>query len=155
MAVVPLTAPYSLKTATLSLDADNFEAAVSDVTFTPSAATSNWTGISGNKITDVGLADWSVSLGFAQDLAEGSLLRYLHEHEGEQVPAVFTPVTAADQPGEGVAIEAVLILSAGTIGGTAGANIATSTATLGVVGKPAFSDPLGVVGEPAFSDPTP
>lgn len=141
MAVVPLTAPYSLKTATLQLDADNFEAAVSDVTFTPSTSTANWTGIAGNKITDVGLADWSVSLGFAQDLEPGSLLRYLHDHEGEQVAAVFVPVTATGQPGEGVQIEATLILSAGAIGGTAGASIATSTATLGVVGKPAFVDP--------------
>lgn len=134
MAVIPLTTPYSLKAATLSIAADDFTAAVSQVEFTPSTSASTWRGIGGNIVRDQAIAEWSCSLGFAQDLDPTGLLRYLHENEGDQVAAVFTPLAA------GPTISATLVLSPGAIGGTAGADIATASVSLVVVGKPAFDD---------------
>lgn len=152
MAFIPLAAPYSLKTATLTVDADSFEAAVSDVTFTPTVATATWTGIAGNTVTDVSAATWAVAVGYAQDLEPGGLARYLHEHEGETADVVFTPVTADGEPGEAVAVQATVKLAPGAIGGKAGAEIAVATATWGVVGRPVFVDPVAPDPEAAAVD---
>lgn len=134
MAVIPLTTPYSLKAATLSIAADDFTAAVSQVEFTPSTSSSTWRGIGGNIVKAQAIAEWSATLGMAQDLDPDGLLRYLHENEGDEVEAVFTPVSG------GPTITAILILSPGTIGGTAGPDLATAAVTLAIIGKPAFDD---------------
>lgn len=133
MSVIALTSPYSLKTATLSIAADDFTAAVSQVQFDPSTSASTWRGIGGNIVRDQSIAEWSVTLGLAQDLDPAGLLRYLLDHEGEEKAAVFTPTTG------GPSVTADVIISPAAIGGTAGADIATSSVTLVVVGAPAFS----------------
>lgn len=134
MAVIPLTTPYSLKTATMEIAADDFTAAISQVEFAPSTSASTWRGIGGNIVRDQSIAEWSCTIGLAQDLDPTGLLRYLHDNEGAQVAAVFTPLAA------GPAITATLILSPGTIGGTAGSDIATASVSLVVVGRPEFDD---------------
>lgn len=132
MALVPLAHPYSLKRATLTIAADDFTAAVSQVQLDPSTTRTTWRGIGGNVITDQTVAEWTATVGYAQDLAAGGLARYLHDHEGETVDAVFTP------DDDGPEIHAQLVLAPGTIGGTADGNTATASVQLGVVGKPAF-----------------
>lgn len=135
MATVALTTPYSLKAATLAIAADDYTAALSGVEFVPSTSASTWRGIGGNVIKDQTVAEWSANLAFAQDLEAGSLLRYLHDNEGTEVVAVFTPVAA------GPTITATVVLSPGTIGGQADGNLATASVSLAVIGKPAFADP--------------
>jgi len=134
MAVVALTTPYSLKNATLSIEADDYTAAVTQVEFTPSTATSTVRTIDGVAHKDQSTAEWSCTIGFLQDLDAGGLLRYLLDNDGETKSVVFTPVTA------GPSISADLVVSPGTIGGTAGADLTTATVTL-VSTKPVFTDP--------------
>lgn len=151
MALFPLTAPYALKNARLEIAPyvadvatavfDDYTAAVSDVTLTPTTPTATWTGIGGNTISDVGSATWAAAMGYAQDLDPDGLQRYLHDHHGETRILRFTPITAAGEPGEGVAVIATVRLAAGAIGGAAGPNTTTSTSTMGVIGTPSFDDP--------------
>lgn len=136
MAVIPLTNPYSLKTATMTIAADDFTAALSQVEFVPSTSASTWRGIGGNVVRDQTIAEWTANLGFAQDLDATGLLRYLHENEGTEVAAVFTPEAA------GPTVSATIVLSPGTIGGTADGNIATGSVSLAVIGKPTFAEPV-------------
>lgn len=136
MAVIPLTTPYSLKNATMSIAADDFTAALSQVEFVPATSATTWRGIGGNVVRDQSVAEWTANLGLAQDLDPTGLLRYLHANEGSEVVAVFTPVAA------GPTVTATLILSPAAIGGTADGNIATASVSLAVVGKPAFADPV-------------
>lgn len=131
----PLATPYSLKNAVLTIATDDFTAAVSQVEFVPSTSASTWRGIGGNVVRDQSIAEWACTLGLAQDLDPAGLLRYLLDHEGDEVDAVFTPKSG------GPDVEATLILSPGTIGGTADGNIATASVTLAVVGAPTFVDP--------------
>ncbi len=137
MALVPLASHYAMNDARLSIDIDEFTAAVSQVQFDPSAQTGTWRGISGNVVRAQSAAEWSCTLGLAQDLAPAGLLRYLLDHEGETKTVVFTPVDG------GPTVTADLIMTPGTIGGTAGSDVATSTVTLAVVGKPVFDDTPG------------
>lgn len=135
MAVIPLTNYYSLKNAVLAIAADDFSAAVSQVELVPSTSATTWKGIGGNVIRDQSVAEWTCNLGIAQDLDPDGLLRYLLDNEGAEVDAVFTPKLA------GPDVLVTLILSPGTIGGTADGNIATASVSLAVVGKPTFDDP--------------
>lgn len=139
MALIPLTAPYSLKTAILTIAADDFTAAVSQIQFDPATSPTTWRGIGGNIVKDAPVADWTATLGHAQDTANGSLSRYLLANQGQQKAAVFTPVAG------GPAITATVIIVPSTLGGTADGNIATATAQLPVVGTPSFAAAPGAV----------
>ena len=134
MAVVPLTNPYSLKNATLTIDVDDYTAAVTQVEFSPSTATSTVRTIDGVAHKDQSTAEWSCTIGFVQDLSATGLLRYLLANDGQSKDVTFTPKTA------GPSIDATLVVSPGTIGGTAGADLTTATVTL-VSTKPVFTDP--------------
>lgn len=111
----------------------DFEAQVSAVTFTPNASVSTFQGLTPTAtFSDVAAATWTCDMSYAQDwntATDESLSRYLHEHEGERVTAVFEPVTGDP------AVTATLILTPGPIGGTVNA-WATGTVRLGVAGKP-------------------
>lgn len=134
MAVIALTNPYSLKAATLSIAADDYTAAVSQVEFSPSTSSSTWRSIGGTVRREQSVAEWSCTIGLAQDLAPTGLLRYLLDNEGETKTAVFTPKAG------GPTVTADLIISPASIGGTAGADMATASVTLAVDGKPVFDD---------------
>ncbi len=133
MAVVALTTPYSLKNATLSIEADDYTAAVTQVEFTPSTATSTVRTIDGVAHKDQSTSEWTCTIGFIQDLDPSGLLRYLLDNDGETKSVVFTPTTA------GPSISADLVVSPGAIGGTAGADLAVASVTL-VSTKPVFTD---------------
>ena len=138
MAIVALTNPYALKNATLSIDADDYTAAVTQVEFSPSTATSTVRTIDGVAHKDQSTAEWNCTIGFVQDLAPGGLLRYLLDNDGESKAVVFTPKTA------GPSIAATLVVSPGSIGGTAGADLTTASVTL-VSTKPVFTDTAAAV----------
>lgn len=139
MAVIPLTGYYSLKTSILTIAADDFTAAVSQIQFDPSTSPTTWKGIGGNVIKDAPIADWTATLAHAQDTANGSLTRYLLANQGQQKAVVFTPVTG------GPAISATVIIVPSTLGGTADGNIAQSTVQLPVIGTPVFAAAPGAV----------
>lgn len=134
MALVPLTSPYSLKNASFSVAQDDFTAAISQVQFDPSTSSSTWRGIGGNVVRDTNAAEWTATIGYAQDLAAGGFARWLHDHEGETVTATFEPVD------DGPTVTATLVISPGTIGGTADGNTVTASVQLAVVGRPEFSE---------------
>ena len=133
MAVVPLTNPYSLKNATLAIDVDDYTAAVTQVEFTPSTATSTVRTIDGVAHKDQSTAEWNCTIGFIQDLDPSGLLRYLLDHDGESKSVSFVPESG------GPTITADLVVSPGAIGGTAGADLAVGSVTL-VSSKPVFTD---------------
>jgi hypothetical protein len=135
MATVALTTPYSLKNATLSIDVDDYTAAVTQVEFAPSTATSTVRTIDGVAHRDQSTAEWTCTIGFVQDLAPTGLLRYLLSNDGQSKDVTFTPVTG------GPTVAATLVVSPGTVGGTAGADLATASVTL-VSTKPVFTDPV-------------
>ena len=69
-------------------------------------------------------------------MKSGSLFRYLLANEGAKKDAVFTPEGAG-----GTTWAATLVISPGNFGGQADGNVATSTVTLAVDGKPVPTDP--------------
>jgi len=134
MVVIPLAKPYSLKAATFSIVDDDFTAALSRVEFTPTTSSTTWRGIGGNTLKDQTIAEWTATLGFAQDLAPEGLMRYLHEHEGEYKACSFIPLE------DGPTITAELSISPAKIGGQSDGSTVTGEVTLGLRGKPAFLD---------------
>lgn len=134
MAEIAVTKPYSLKSATLTIDTDGFSSHVSQVQFDPSTSQSTWRAINSTVIRDQSVAEWSCTIGLVQDLASGGLLRYLIDHEGEKKPCVFIPKDG------GPSIAATLVISPSTIGGTADGSTATASVTMAVDGKPVFTD---------------
>lgn len=133
MATVPLTSPFALKSATLSIAADDYTAAITQVEFTPAVASSTVRTIDGIAHKDQSTAEWSCTIGFIQDLDPDGLLRYLLDNDGQTKTVVFTPDAL------GPTITADLVVSPGTIGGTAGADLAVASVTL-VSTKPVFDD---------------
>lgn len=133
MAVIPLNSPFALKNATLTIASDDFTAAVTQVEFTPSIASSTVRTIDGVAHKDQSTAEWSCTIGFVQDLDPDGLLRYLLDNDGDTKTVVFVPETL------GPSITADLVVSPGTIGGTAGADLAVASVTLAST-KPVFDD---------------
>lgn len=119
----------------MSSEADDYTAAVTQVEFTPSTATSTVRTIDGVAHKDQSTAEWNCTIGFIQDLAPAGLLRYLLDNDGQSKDVVFTPETA------GPTIAATLVVSPGAVGGTAGADLAVGSVTL-VSTKPVFTDPI-------------
>lgn len=134
MTTIALTSPYNLKTATFAVDTDDYTAAINQVEFTPSTSTSTFTAINGDVVQDVSEPTWVASIGFAQDLAPTGLLRYLLENKGERKDVTFVPKAG------GPSVTATLIITPGAIGGSAGADLATATVTLPLIGEPLFVD---------------
>lgn len=123
--------PYLFTNALFTVGADNYEAHVSTVRFTPSATTATFQGATpAASFSFAGAATWVCNLTYAQDWATpNSLSRYLHEHAGETVEVTFEPVKG------GSAITATLSITPGEIGGDVNA-VGTAQVALGVVGAP-------------------
>ena len=119
--------PLVLKDVLLSLGLDSYEKHVSGVTFTPSASTINWQGLTpDSKFTDVTAADWTCQLDYVQDWETvDSLSQYLFENEGLEIEATFKP-----RSGSGPSFTATLVITPGAIGGVVNA-YATTSVTLG------------------------
>lgn len=134
MAVIPLSSPYSLKACLLSIGTDNFEAAVTQVQFDPATSPTTTRFINGGIYKDAPVPDWTATIGLAQDLATGSLTRYLLANSGLTKAAVFTPIS-----GGAAAVSANVIILPGTLGGSADGNLAMSTVQLPVIGTPVLA----------------
>lgn len=133
MPIIPLTKPYTMKNATFAVAADNYETALTGVTFNPTAG-----GIvqliNGSQIS--GDASWVCQLGTIQDLAPTGLTRYLMDHEGEEIAAAFVPEL------EGPTVNATITVTPGAFGGVADNDPKQAQVNLPVKGKPTFTDPV-------------
>lgn len=130
--------PFTMTDVKLKIDADNYEKHVSQCEFQPQGGLVSWKGLTPDStFTAAQTPTWQLVLALAQDWkTPNSLSRYLFDHQGEQVDASFTPLDG------GPAIEATIIITAGNIGGSVDA-VATSSVTLGVVGKPVIAASAG------------
>lgn len=135
MAAIALTNPYALKSGTLSIATDDYTAAVTQVEFTPATSQSTVRTIDGVAHKEQATAEWTVTIGFIQDLAPLGFMRYMLDHDGESKAVTFVPET------DGPTIAATIVVSPGTIGGTAGADLAVASVTLAST-KPVFTDPV-------------
>src|SRR6187431_2034507 len=138
MTVVPLTTPYTMSTATLTIalddlvPGDDYTAAISQAQFNPTFSTNPWYGIGGHTLTFTSPVAWALVVAIAQDLAPAGLLRFLLDNAGQPATVTLTPLAAEDP------ITANVILAPGAIGGTADGSAAVATITMGVQGAPEF-----------------
>lgn len=123
--------PFQMTNCLFTVEADNYEAHVSTVEFVPTSKTAEFKGLAPTSVhTFAGAPTWVANLTFAQDwTTANSLSRYLFENAGEEIDVTFEPVLG------GPAVTATIIAQPGSIGGAVDA-VATSTVSLGVVGKP-------------------
>lgn len=128
------SAPFVLKDSVLTVDADDYEAHVSSVTFTPATSTVTWQGITPSaSFTDTTSPSWTCALAYAQDwTTPNSLSQYLLDNVGERVTMVFQPQGA--MTGDPM-FTATVIVAPGPIGGAVN-TVQVGTVTLGVVGTP-------------------
>lgn len=132
MPTIPVS-PFVLKDVTLTIDGDDYAAHVSEVRLSPSTSQQTWQGLTPSaSFTDSATATWTATLGYAQDWSNPESLSYkLHEEEGGEWEATFTPKKGSGQP----TITATLLVTPGEIGGAVN-GWATASVTLGVSGKP-------------------
>lgn len=131
MATIPVT-PFVLKDCVLEIEADDYAAALSSMTLTPSVQTVVFQGLKPGAIsTDMTEPTWTLGLTYAQDwVSADSLSRYLFANKGLTKDAIIKP-----QSGVGPSFEVEIIITPGAIGGQ-GQQTATATVTLGVQGEP-------------------
>lgn len=120
--------PLVLKDVLLKIAADNYEKHVSGVMWVPSSPTASWQGlVPAASFTDTGTATYQLTLNYVQDWeTDDSLAQYLHEHEGQTVEMVFTPVKGTGKK----TFTADVTIVPGQIGGEVNA-YATTSVTLG------------------------
>lgn len=109
----PVVKPFIMRDCLFQVEADNYEAHVSQVEFVPSSSVVRFKGLTPTSNHAFGTtAEWLGNLAYAQDWnTPDSLSEYLHEHEGESIDVSFTPVNG------GRPITATLIVAPGSIGG--------------------------------------
>lgn len=129
-------APFVLKDVLLGIEADNYEAHVSAVTFTPANSAQEWRGLTPTAVfTDPGSETWTATLEIAQDWeTPDSLARYLFQNAGSTRAVTFKP-----RSGSGPTFEAQVTLVSPAIGGTGNA-YATASVACGVQGRPTLVD---------------
>lgn len=118
--------PFIMRDCKLTVEADNYEAHVSQVQFDPSSSVVRFKGLTPTSNHAFGTtADWTATLAYAQDWSTAnSLSEYLHNHEGESIDVEFEPVNG------GRSISATLIVTPGSIGGQVDA-VAVASVQLG------------------------
>ncbi len=129
--------PLFMKNALVKFGAtDTYEAAVSDVKFTPSTSVVTARGLVPSAIyQQAEAASWVLDMTYLQDwVLVTSLARYLYANEGSTVALTFEPIAG------GATITANVVVVPGSIGGTVGA-YATATVQL-PSDKPVFVDPV-------------
>lgn len=127
--------PIILNDVTLLIGADNYEASVSQVVFTPSSNIVRWKGMTPTSVFSFNTtAEWTVTLTYAQDwTTANSLSQYLATNEGKAIATKFKPKKPAT--GTAPTVNATILISPGAIGGQID-SVAEATVTLGVSGKP-------------------
>ncbi|MGV8973385.1 MAG: hypothetical protein ACOH10_13770 [Rhodoglobus sp.] len=122
--------PFVMSDAIMKFGADEYQSLISGVVFVPTANLKTFAGIGGDTYTLAGKSSWVCNVDYAQDWETAtSLARYLFEHEGESLAVTFEPIEG------GVSFTATIVVVAGSIGASAD-NVATSSVSLGVSGKP-------------------
>lgn len=134
MAIITPT-PLYLDDCIVSIDGNDYAAAVNSATFTPNAAVARFRGLKATANYKHGTTDWNLDLNYVQDWdAEApalSLSQFLHDNEGETIEDVsFRPSS-----GTGDTFTADIVIVPGSIGGTAEQFGAVSV-SLGCVAKP-------------------
>ena len=127
MTKIALAEPLVLKNATLKVATDNYEAAVSEVSFVPTIPTSSvsFKGIDGSSYskTTQQASTWVCNLTYAQYWTTvGSLSNYLHDNEGDDVTAEFVPEAGSGLP----SFTATITVQPGAIGGPTDAVLTAS-----------------------------
>lgn len=131
--------PYVLKTLTVHLkrtgapDTDDFSDHVGELVLTPSTSTNSWTSGNGKSLQRSSMATWAAGLGLVQDLSPTGLMRYLLDHEGEQAKVLATFENGTDP------CLITVTLSPTVIGAKADGQVAQSTVTLAMDGRPNFN----------------
>jgi hypothetical protein len=122
----PAVQPFIMRDCLFQVDADNYEAHVSQVEFVPSSSIVGFKGLTPTSNVQFGTtATWVATLAYAQDWnTADSLSEYLHENEGESIDVTFQPVNG------GRPITATLIVAPGSIGGTVD-TVAVASVSLG------------------------
>jgi len=116
--------PLFLTDTLMQIAADNYEAGLTAVLFTPPAPV-KFTGMTPTAVFSQLPAEWTCQIDYVQDWdSAGSLSQYLLDNVGKQVTAVFTP-----KKGTGKKFTATITILPGPIGGTGGA-FATASVTL-------------------------
>lgn len=134
----PVTTPLTFKVAALTAavedepDTDTLTPQVSQIEFTPTTQSGSWTGVSGNTVSEQGIASWALTLGMIQDVSANGMLRWLLQHEGKK--AEFTALLTT-----GVTAVITAVITPATIGGAVTPGPLTSTVTLACDGRPVFS----------------
>lgn len=123
--------PIVLRNVLCTVAADDYAKHVSGVTLTPTTGSVSWSGMDPDaSFTFPTSTTWAAQLDYAQDWdTTDSLSAYLFDHEGDKVTMTFRP----EAGGPGFEVEVFIV--PGSIGGQINA-VATSSVTLGVVGKP-------------------
>lgn len=125
--------PFVLEDAVLTIDVDDFAAAVSAVEIVPQTSTKTFKGLKKTaKYTKIVVDSWQCNITLAQDWENAaSLANYLFdpENEGVSKPATFRPVAG------GVGFTADIVIVPPKIGGPGG-DYTTSEVSLGVEGRP-------------------
>ena len=119
-----------LTLATVEVGSDGYSAHISQFEFQPSQPTSEITDIEGTVTKFGGKSGYVLALGLFQDwVTANSLSAYLFEHDGEDM------TVSIEVPGG--TWSAVVVAAAPHIGGT-GNQVAVSSLSLQVKGKPTF-----------------
>ncbi|NYD65986.1 IPT/TIG domain-containing protein [Agromyces atrinae] len=131
MAIVPVN-PLILKDVILSFGADEYQASVSSVVFTPNSSLQTWQGLTATSThTASTSATWSADITHIQDWdTPNSLSRLLYENEGAEIPVVLKP-----RSGSGPSFSVTIIVTPGAIGGAVN-SWGESTVSLGAKGRP-------------------
>lgn len=132
MVAKPLVLPFSMDDAVLTLGADDYTEAITDVALVPTASTPV-KGVGGNQVQ--GRATWSLNGSLMQDADPAGLQRYLFDNEGNTVAFSLTP-TDGGTPWTGQ-----VVLSPTAIGGARSDQVVTTSFSLPINGRPVPGTP--------------
>lgn len=131
--------PLILRDVIMTIAGNDYQAACSEVTITPSVSPLVWKGLARNVHQSVPDATWAAAITFAQDWdTTGALSAYLMDNEGTAVSVTFKP-----RAGGGASFTTTLTITPGAIGGkvdTYGETSVTLPAT-----KPVRSSGVAVI----------
>ncbi len=125
--------PITMKDAVVSVAGTDYGAEASSVVITPNVNVTTWAGLKPTAVVrGIGTVEWNVNMSVGMDFNDAtSLGRYLFEHQGEEVPLEFRPMS------DGAGVSANVIVVPGSIGGNVNA-VSESSVSLPVQGSPTF-----------------
>lgn len=140
--------PLVLRDVIMTIAGNDYQAACSEVTITPTAQAIQWKGLARNTHQSMPDATWAAAITFAQDWdTTGALSAYLMDNEGSAVSVTFKP-----RAGGGASFTTTLVITPGAIGGkvdTFGETSVTLPAT-----KPVRSSGVAVIPTTTAATPT-